>query len=118
MQVISISLLTCFAFGWGSITGVYGGYILIPYICFGIPYYSFSLCASLLSKVTDPKEIGFYQGTSFAASHLGFLLSRIISSFNFNKTHLLWFCFALCFSWTFGVVWFSLEYRNLRRVKT
>ena len=117
MQVISISLLTYFAFRWDSITGVYGGYILIPYICFGIPYYSFSLCASLLSKVTDPKDIGLYQGTSFAASHLGFLLSRIISSFIFNKAHLLWFCFALFVSWILGFLWFALEYRNLRRAK-
>ena len=118
MQVVSISLLTYFAFGWDSITGVYGGYILIPYICFGIPYYSFSLCASLLSKVTDPKDTGFYQGTAFAASHLGFLSSRTISSFIFNKTHLLWFCFALFFAWILGTVWFALEYRNLRQAKT
>ncbi|XP_028410656.1 uncharacterized protein LOC114533344 [Dendronephthya gigantea] len=117
MQVSAISMLTYFAFGWDRMFGVYGGYILIPYICLGIPYYSFSLCASLLSKVTDPKDIGFYQGSSFAASHLGFLLSRTVSSFIFNKTRLLWFCFALFLSWTLGIVWFAYEYRNLKRAK-
>ena len=117
-QVMAISILTYFGFSWDNVTGVYNGYILMVYICLGVPYYSFSLGCSLLSKVTDPKDAAFYQGSSFAAVHLGFVVSRIVSSFIFTKTSVLWFCLALVIMWTLEVVWFMIEYRNLTHPKT
>ena len=118
MQIIAISILTYFGFSWDNITGVYNGYILIAYICLGMPYYSFSLGCSLLSKVTDPNDAAFYQGSSFAALHSGFVVSRIVSSFIFTKTSVLWFCLALVIMWTLGAVWLIIEYRNLTQPKT
>ena len=118
MQIIAISILTYFGFSWDNITGVYNGYILIAYICLGVPYYSFSLGCSLLSKVTDPNDAAFYQGSSFAALHSGFVVSRIVSSFIFTKTSILWFCLALILMWTLGAVWLIIEYRNLTQPKT
>ena len=118
MQIMAISILTYFGFSWDNVTGVYNGYILMVYICLGVPYYSFSLGCSLLSKVTDPKDAAFYQGSSFAALHSGFVVSRIVSSFIFTKTSVLWFCLALIIMWTLGVVWFMIEYRNLTHPKT
>ena len=117
MQISAISMLTYFAFSWDSMTDAYESYFLIPYICLGLPCFSFSLSSSLLSKVTDPKDSGFYQGTSFATSHFGVLLSRTISSYIFNKARLLWFCFALFLFWTLGIFWFAYEYLNLQRPK-
>ena len=89
MQIMAISILTYFGFNWDNVTGVYNGYILMAYICLGVPYYSFALGCSLLSKVTDPKDAAFYQGSSFAALHSGFVVSRIVSSFIFTKTSVL-----------------------------
>jgi MFS family permease len=117
MQVCAIFILTYFAFTWNSASGVDDGYMLMVYISLGMPYFSFSLSCSLLSKITDPKDAAFYQGSSFTALHCGIIVSRLISSFIFTKTSLLWFCLVLVVSWTFGVVWFILEYRNLARPK-
>ena len=118
MQIIAISILTYFGFSWDNVTGVYNGYILIAYICLGMPYFSFALGCSLLSKVTDPNNAAFYQGSSFAALHSGFVVSRIVSSFIFTKTSVLWFCLALVIMWTVGAVWLIIEYRNLTQPKT
>ena len=118
MQIIAISILTYFGFSWDNVTGVYNGYILIAYICLGMPYFSFALGCSLLSKVTDPNNAAFYQGSSFAALHSGFVVSRIVSSFIFTKTSVLWFCLALVIMWSLGAVWLIIEYRNLTQPKT
>lgn len=114
MQVTAISLLTFIAFSWDNALDVYWGFTLIPYICLGMPYFSFSLCCSLLSKITHPKDAAFYQSSSFAALHLGFLLGRLISSNIFAKTSLLCFCFAQFLCWIIGAVWFAFNYANLR----
>lgn len=114
MQVSAISLLTCIAFSWDNALGVRGGYILLAYICLGMHFYSFSLCCSLLSKVTHPKVAAFYQASSVAALNFGYLLSRLISSYIFTQRSLLLFCLAQLLCWTFGAVWFALEFPNLR----
>ena len=118
MQLAAISILTYFGFTWDNGTVVYGGFILLAYVCLGMPYFSFALGCSLLSKVTDPDNAAFYQGTSFAALHSGFVASRIVSSFIFTKISILWFCLALIILWTFGAAWLIIEYRNLTQAKT
>lgn len=118
MQVSAITLLTCIAFSWDSSLGVYGGYVLLLYICLGMQFFSFSFCCPLLSKITHPKDAAFYQSSSISALHLGYLVGRLISTFIFTKTSLLYFCFVQFVSWTLGTVWFALEYPYLRGVKT
>ena len=118
MQVTAILLLTYIAFSWDSGLGVYGGYILLHYICFGLPFFSYSLGCSLLSKITHPNNAAFYQSSSLAALHVGFLLGRLIASNILAKTSLLCFCLAQFLCWTLGVVWFALEYSNLRGGRT
>ncbi|XP_028410672.1 uncharacterized protein LOC114533362 [Dendronephthya gigantea] len=117
MQVSAISLLTFIGFHWNSGLGVYGGYILLPYICLGMPFFSFSLGCSLLSKITHPKDAAFYQSSSLSSAHVGFLLGRLIASNVFGKTLLLCFCLAQFLCWTLGVVWFTWEYSNLRETR-
>ncbi|XP_028410617.1 uncharacterized protein LOC114533307 [Dendronephthya gigantea] len=114
IQLTAITLLSFIAFSWDSAFGVYGGYILIPYICLGMPLFSFSLGCSLLSKITNPKDAAFFQSSSLAALHIGVLLGRLTASNIFAKTSLLWFCLAQFLCWALGAVWFSLEYPYLR----
>ena len=115
MQVVAIFIFTFFGFSWDNARGVYDSYILLAYICLGVQFFGFCLCCSLLSKVTDPNDAAFYQGSSFAALHSGFVVSRIVSSFIFTKTSVLWFCLALVIMWTLGAVWLMIEYRNLTK---
>ena len=115
MQVVAIFIFTFFGFSWDNARGVYDSYILLAYICLGVQFFGFCLCCSLLSKVTDPNDAAFYQGSSFAALHSGFVVSRIVSSFIFTKTSVLWFCLALVIMWTLGAVWLIVEYRNLTK---
>ena len=114
MQVAAILLLTFIAFSWDSELGVYDGYVLLPYICLGLPLFSYSLGGSLLSKITHSKDAAFYQSSSLASAHAGFLFGRLIASNIFAKTSLLCFSLAQFLCWTLGVVWFVLEYTNLR----
>ena len=118
MQVVAIFIFTYFGFSWDNVRGVYDSYILLAYICLGVQFFAFSLGCSLLSKVTDPNDAAFYQGSSFAALHSGFVVSRIVSSFIFTKTSILWFCLALILMWTLGAVWLIVEYRNLTKPRT
>ncbi|XP_028410690.1 uncharacterized protein LOC114533378 [Dendronephthya gigantea] len=115
IQLTALTLLSFIAFSWDIAFGVYGGYILFPYICLGMPFFSFSLGCSLLSKITHQKDAAFYQSSSVAALQLGYLLGRLTASNIFAKTSLLWFCLAQFLSWTLGAVWFALEYPSLRR---
>ncbi|XP_028415642.1 uncharacterized protein LOC114539006 isoform X1 [Dendronephthya gigantea] len=117
MQVIAIWLLTYIAFSWNSGLGAYGGYVLLPYICLGMPFFSFSLCCSVLSYITDPNKAAFYQSMSIAALHLGNLLGRLISSYIFTVTELLCFCFGQFVCWIVGALWFALEFSNIRRTE-
>lgn len=59
MQISAIGLLTYFVSSWDNLSWN-ESYILIPYICLGMPVFSFTLICSLLSKITDPENAGFY----------------------------------------------------------
>ena len=112
MQIAAIALLTYIACSWDNVSWN-ESYILIPYVCLGMPMVSFNLISALLSKIIDPKDAGFYQGICYAMFHLGFILGRTISSFIFAKTSLILYCLGLTFLWLVGALWFSFEYPKL-----
>lgn len=117
MQLVAIALLTYFAFYWRD-HSVNESYILIVYICFGMPYFSFAFGCSLMSKITDPKDAAFYQGSCFATLHLAFVSSRTMSGLMFTKTLLPYYCLGLLLAWLIGSLWFCLEYQGLGYFKS
>ena len=113
LQITAISLLITSAFTWDHVSYIHY-YLLLFYVTLGMPYFTFSLGSSLLSKVTDPRNAAFFQGTSFATVHLSIVASRITGSLVFKKIGLQCFSLGLAFFWLIGVIWFSILYRSFK----
>lgn len=112
LQIIAISFLAFLAFSWDQITSNQY-YILLVYICFGMPYFSYALGTSLLSKVTDRKHASFVQGVSYATLHLSILINRAAISFVFTKMSLIYFCSGMAIVWLAVVIWYCILFKRL-----
>ncbi len=112
MQIIAISFLTSLALFWNQVTSSQY-YILLLYICFGMPYFAYPFGNSILSKITDPRHATFIQGLSYASIHCAVVISRVVISFVFTKTSLLCYCFGMATLWLAGVVWYGILYRKM-----
>jgi hypothetical protein len=76
MQIAAISVLTSIGFTWNHIVSAQN-YILLLYICLGMPYFAFPFSNSILSKITDARNASFYQGMSYAALQSGSLINLV-----------------------------------------
>jgi MFS family permease len=112
MQIIALSLLTSLAFSWNQVTDVQW-YILLLYICLGMPYFAFPLGNSILSKITDPRNATFIQGLSYGFLHSAIVINRVVVSFVFTQTSLLCYCFGMVTLWLVGVIWYGTLYRRM-----
>jgi hypothetical protein len=88
MQIAAILVLTSIGFTWDHITSSQN-YILLLYICLGMPYFAYPLSNSILSKITDSRNASFYQGVSYAALQSGILIGRVAVSFVNTKESLI-----------------------------
>ena len=111
MQFAAVSLLTLIGFMLDH-TIQAQNYVLLLYICLGMPYFAFPFCNSILSKITDPRNAAFYQGSSFASMHCGIVASRVALGFVNTKRSLIIYCFVLGFLWTAGFLWFGSHYKR------
>ena len=109
LQIIAISFLTFLALSWDQMTDIQY-YILVLYICFGMPYFLYPFGTSLLSKVTDSRNTTFVQGLSYATLHLAILLTRVTISFVFTKISLICYCAGMIILWLAGVIWYGILY--------
>jgi MFS family permease len=112
LEIIAISFLTYLAFAWDEVASAQY-YILLLYICFGMPYFMYPFGNSLLSKLTDPRYATFVQGLSLATVHSAIVISRVVVSFVFTKTSLLYYCFGMIFLWLAGVVWYIILFKEM-----
>jgi ABC-type iron transport system FetAB permease component len=90
MQIAAILVLTWIGFTWDHITSAQN-YMLLLYICLGMPYFAFPFSNSILSKITDARNASFYQGMSYAALQSGSLICRVAVSFVSTKESLIIF---------------------------
>jgi MFS family permease len=111
MQIAAILVLTSIGFAWDRVTNAQN-YILLLYICLGMPYFAYPFSNSILSKITDPRNASFYQGSSISSVHLAIVSSRVIISFVKTKESLIIYCFSLVFLWFTGFIWFGLNYKR------
>jgi MFS family permease len=111
MQIAAILVLTSIGFSWDHITSAQN-YMLLLYICLGMPYFAFPFCNSILSKITDARNASFYQGMSYAALQSGSLINRVAVSFVNTKESLIIYCFVLMFLWSLGLIWFAVHYKQ------
>ena len=112
MQIAAILVLTSIGgFTWNHITSAQN-YMLLLYICLGMPYFAFPFSNSILSKITDARNASFYQGMSYAAFQLGSLINRVAVSFVSTKESLIIYCFVLMFLWLLGLIWFAVHYKQ------
>ncbi len=111
MQIAAILVLTSIGFAWNHVTNAQN-YILLLYICLGMPYFAYPFSNSILSKITDPRNASFYQGSSNASLHLAIVSSRVMMSFVKTKESLIIYCFSLVFLWFTGFIWFGLNYKR------
>ena len=112
MQIIAISFLTYLALSWDQANDVQW-YLLLLYICFGMPYFAYPLGNSILSKITNPQNATFIQGLSYCGLHVAIVVSRVVVSFVFTKANLLWYSFALFTLWLAGIIWYGAEYKRM-----
>jgi MFS family permease len=111
IQIAAISVLTSIGFTWNHITSAQN-YILLLYICLGMPNFAFPFSNSILSKITDARNASFYQGMSYAALQSGILISRVAVSFVNTKESLIIYCFVLMFLWLLGLICFAVHYKQ------
>jgi hypothetical protein len=111
MQIAAILVLTSIGFDWNHITSAQS-YMLLLYICLGMPYFAFPFSNSILSKITDARNASFYQGMSYAALQSGILISRVAVSFVDTKESLIIYCVVLMFLWLLGLIWFAVHYKQ------
>ena len=111
MQFAAVSLLTLIGFMFDH-TMQAQNYVLLLYICLGMPYFAFPFSNSILSKITDPRNAAFYQGSSFASMHCGIVASRVALGFVSTKESLIIYCFVLVLLWTAGFFWFANHYKR------
>ena len=109
LQIIAISFLTFLALSWDQMTDIQY-YILVLYICFGMPYFLYPFGTFLLSKVTDSRNATFVQGLSYATLHFAILLTRVTISFVFTKISLICYCAGMIILWLGGVIWYGILY--------
>ena len=110
LQTFPIATLTILAFFWQN-DSISTSYLLIIYMSLGVPNFGFPVVCSLLSKITDPKHISFYQSSSIAMFHLAVITGRITPAFvPFTGPAILYLCTGLASLWAIGVIWFYLEY--------
>ena len=109
MQIIGISFLIYLAFSWDQVTDVQW-YLLLLYICFGMPYFAYPLGNSILSKITDPRNATFIQGLCYGGLHVAIVVSRVVVSFVFTKPNLLWYSFGMFILWLMGTIWYGSQY--------
>ena len=114
MQITAVVLLTSIGFAWERVSYALN-YILLLYICFGMPYFAFPFSNAILSKITNPQNASFYQGLSYAAIHSGIVSSRVIISFLHTQEGLLIYCLASIFLWLIGTLWFFIHYQQFAR---
>ena len=112
MQIIAIAFLTFLAFSWDQVTTVQY-YILLLYICFGMPYFLYPFANSLLSKITDSGNATFVQGISYATVHSAIVVSRVFISFVFTKMSLIYYCMGMGIIWLVVVIWYTMLYEKL-----
>lgn len=112
MQIIAISFLTFLASSWDQVATVQY-YILLLYICFGMPYFLYPFGNSLLSKITDPGNATLVQGVSYATVHTAIVISRVLISFVFTKTSLICYCAGMVVIWLVVVIWYGMLYDRL-----
>ena len=112
LQITAISFLIALAFAWDKQMEIQC-YLLLVYICLEMPYIAYPLANSLLSKITDPQNASFIQGLSYAAMHCATVITRIVVSFVFSKTSLIFNCFVLVFFWLIASIWYAVIYKRL-----
>ena len=112
MQAIALMFLTYMGFSWDRITNDHH-YVLLLYICFGMPYLIYPLASSLLSKFTDPRNATFVQGVSYAMLHIAITVNRVLVSFVFGKTRLLLYCLGSFILWSASLIWYGLVYKHM-----
>ena len=112
IQIIAIAFLTCLAFSWDQVT-IVQYYILLLYICFGMPYFLYPFANSLLSKITNRGNATFVQGISFATVHCTIVVSRVFISFVFTKMSLIYYCTGMAIVWFVVVIWYAMLYERL-----
>ena len=111
MQIAAILVLTSIGFSWDHITSAQN-YMLLLYICLGMPYFAYPLSNSILSKITDSRNASFYQGVSYAALQSGILIGRVAVSFVNTKESLIIYCFVLVILWLLGLIRFAVHYKQ------
>lgn len=111
MQITALSVLTSIGFAWNHIANAQN-YMLLLYICLGMPYFAYPFCNSILSKITDPRNASFYQALSFTALNFAIFSSRVVMGFVSTKETLIMYCFILMFFWLVGSIWFSIHYKQ------
>lgn len=112
LQIIAITLLTYLALNWDEATNSQC-YILLMYVCFGMPFFMSPFGNLLLSKVTDPSNATFVQSLSFAIDHLATVISRVVIGFVFTRESLVYYCFGMAILWLIGFTWYCLLYKRL-----
>ena len=88
-------------------------YILLLYICFGMPYFLYPYGNHLLSQATEPRNATFVQGLSYATLHFAAMISRVSISFVFRKISLICYCAGMIILWLAVFLWYGILYDRL-----
>ncbi|CAB3990303.1 Hypothetical predicted protein [Paramuricea clavata] len=113
-----VPILTTFYFAlfWENDMPVNAAYLLLVSVLFiGAQFVNFPMIASLLSKLTPAEGASFYQSLAYTVGHATIILGRILAGATFHRILMMYTCFFLTICWLFGLIWLSIEYKNLEK---
>ena len=106
-----------FALFWDNdMLSVNAAYLLLVSMLFmGAQFVNFALVCSLLSKLTPAEDASFYQSLAYIILHASIILSRILAGATFYRMPMMYTCLCITICWLFGLIWLSIEYKNLEK---
>jgi predicted MFS family arabinose efflux permease len=115
-SIVPILTIFYFALFWENDMPVNAAYMLLVSLLFiGAQFVNFPLISSLLSKLTPAEGASFYQSLTFTVVHATIMLSRILAGATFHRMPMMYTCFFLTICWLFGLIWLTIEYKNMEK---
>ena len=113
MDITGIILLMYLAFFWDQVDDIQY-YILLIYLCLSVPYLSYPLGNSIVSKFSKSENAAFIQGFSYAIVHFASIAGRIGVSFVLTKASLTNCCLGAIVFWSIGMIWYAIMYKTMK----
>ena len=112
MDICGLLLLMYLAVFWNQLEDIQY-YVVFLYLCLSMPYLSYPLGNSIVTKFLRTENAVFFLGFSYATLHIAYIAGRVGISFVYTKATLIYYCLGAIVFWSVGMVWYSVLYKKM-----